>query len=97
MDARQAPRRRVCWTPDLARLFDEAVESLGGIDAATPNAIRRAMNADLTVNSIKSRLQKLRLTSRLPCGVGRSSDPTIMDQTRELSEQLDAELGKIHW
>jgi SHAQKYF class myb-like DNA-binding protein len=92
MDAPSAPGRRMSWTPDLVRLFDEAVESLGGIDSATPTSIKHAMDADLTIGNIKSRLQKLRLVRRAATDAG-----VLADQALEISRQLDAELGKMHW
>ena len=88
MGAPPAPVRRMSWTPDLARLFDEAVESLGGIDSVTPSSIKSAMGADLTIGNIKSRLQKLRLLRRAA---------SCADQSLEISMQLDAELGKMRW
>ncbi|CAN6456229.1 unnamed protein product [Victoria cruziana] len=59
------PRR--CWSPDLHRRFVNALQQLGGSQAATPKQIRELMKVDgLTNDEVKSHLQKYRLHTRRP-------------------------------
>lgn len=65
----QASRKqRRCWSTELHRRFVNALQQLGGSQAATPKQIRELMQVDgLTNDEVKSHLQKYRLhTRRLP-------------------------------
>ncbi|XP_074344045.1 uncharacterized protein LOC141683249 [Apium graveolens] len=56
-------RPRLHWTPELHLRFVRAVSELGGCFDATPKAIRKRMNVKgLTLEHIKSHLQKVRNT-----------------------------------
>ncbi|GMI98011.1 ULT1 INTERACTING FACTOR 1, HRS1 HOMOLOG5 [Hibiscus trionum] len=58
-------KNRRCWSPDLHRRFVEALELLGGCQAATPKQIKELMHVDgLTNDEVKSHLQKYRLHVR---------------------------------
>ncbi|GER50422.1 homeodomain-like superfamily protein [Striga asiatica] len=58
-------KQRRCWSPDLHRQFINALQQLGGAQAATPKQIRELMQVDgLTNDEVKSHLQKYRLHSR---------------------------------
>ncbi|MCO5553253.1 hypothetical protein L7F22_006774 [Adiantum nelumboides] len=60
-----APRKaRRSWSPELHRLFVDALQKLGGAQA-TPKQIRELMNVEgLTNDEVKSHLQKYRLHAR---------------------------------
>ena len=62
------------WSPDLENRFNEAVEKLGGLEEATPSNIRQEMNTDLTLDHIKSHLQKIR-RDNLVASRRNSTDP----------------------
>eukprot|EP00873_Tetraselmis_striata_P033934 jgi/Tetstr1/454198/TSEL_041117.t1 len=58
---------RTKWTPPLAALFDHAVARAGGLNAATPSAVRSAMApVEMSLAVIKSRLQAHRRDNRPP-------------------------------
>ncbi|KAI4295618.1 hypothetical protein L6164_035643 [Bauhinia variegata] len=61
-------KQRRCWSPELHRRFINALQQLGGSQAATPKQIRELMQVDgLTNDEVKSHLQKYRLhTRRVP-------------------------------
>ncbi|KAI3769839.1 hypothetical protein L6452_00953 [Arctium lappa] len=61
-------KQRRCWSTELHRRFVNALQQLGGSQAATPKQIRELMHVDgLTNDEVKSHLQKYRLhTRRLP-------------------------------
>ncbi|PWA76673.1 Homeodomain-like protein [Artemisia annua] len=61
-------KQRRCWSSELHRRFVNALQQLGGSQAATPKQIRELMQVDgLTNDEVKSHLQKYRLhTRRLP-------------------------------
>ncbi|KAJ4830095.1 hypothetical protein Tsubulata_017778 [Turnera subulata] len=61
-------KQRRCWSPELHRRFVNALQQLGGSQAATPKQIRELMQVDgLTNDEVKSHLQKYRLhTRRVP-------------------------------
>ncbi|KAF2305823.1 hypothetical protein GH714_008263 [Hevea brasiliensis] len=63
-----ARKQRRCWSPELHRRFVNALQQLGGSQAATPKQIRELMQVDgLTNDEVKSHLQKYRLhTRRMP-------------------------------
>ncbi|XP_057482099.1 transcription factor HHO5-like isoform X1 [Actinidia eriantha] len=55
-------RQRRCWSPELHRVFVDALEQLGGAHTATPKPIRELMQVDgLTNDEVKSHLQKYRI------------------------------------
>lgn len=51
---------RLKWTGDLSSLFDYAVQNSGGLEKATPSVIVRKLPAHISIDNVKSRLQKLR-------------------------------------
>ncbi|KAL6553134.1 hypothetical protein OROGR_006976 [Orobanche gracilis] len=56
----QQPQRkqRRCWSPELHRLFVDALDHLGGPEVATPKQIREEMKVEgLTNDEVKSHLQ----------------------------------------
>ncbi|KAJ6736673.1 TRANSCRIPTION FACTOR HHO5 [Salix viminalis] len=58
-------KQRRCWSPELHRLFVDALQQLGGYRVATPKQIREFMQVDgLTNDEVKSHLQKYRLHLR---------------------------------
>ncbi|KAL2231583.1 myb family transcription factor EFM [Sesamum indicum] len=60
-----ARKQRRCWSPELHRRFVNALQHLGGAQAATPKQIRELMQVDgLTNDEVKSHLQKYRLHTR---------------------------------
>ncbi|GER42217.1 homeodomain-like superfamily protein [Striga asiatica] len=64
-DHQSARKQRRCWSPDLHRRFINALQQLGGAQAATPKQIRELMQVEgLTNDEVKSHLQKYRLHSR---------------------------------
>ncbi|KAL8223823.1 hypothetical protein R6Q57_019298 [Mikania cordata] len=71
-------KQRRCWSTDLHRRFVNALQLLGGSQAATPKQIRELMQVEgLTNDEVKSHLQKYRLhTRRLP-----SSTPPSTNQS----------------
>ncbi|XP_078428479.1 transcription factor HHO2-like [Wolffia australiana] len=75
-------KSRRCWSQDLHRRFLDALNQLGGTEAATPKRIREIMKEDgLTNDEVKSHLQKYRLHSRRPCqtthGKGSSAQQVV--------------------
>ncbi|XP_073135362.1 transcription factor HHO3-like [Henckelia pumila] len=60
-------KSRRCWSPELHRRFEHALQQLGGSHVATPKQIRELMKVDgLTNDEVKSHLQKYRLHMRRP-------------------------------
>ncbi|XP_073053900.1 transcription factor HHO2-like [Primulina eburnea] len=60
-------KSRRCWSPELHRRFEQALQQLGGSHVATPKQIREMMKVDgLTNDEVKSHLQKYRLHVRRP-------------------------------
>ncbi|KAG2270400.1 hypothetical protein Bca52824_064955 [Brassica carinata] len=58
-------KQRRCWTPELHRLFVDALQQLGGPGVAIPKQIREHMQEEsLTNDEVKSHLQKYRLHIR---------------------------------
>ncbi|CAL9121963.1 unnamed protein product [Musa acuminata var. zebrina] len=58
-------KARRSWSPELHRCFLHALHQLGGSDVATPKQIRELMKVDgLTIDEVKSHLQKYRLHGR---------------------------------
>ncbi|XP_022961176.1 myb family transcription factor EFM-like [Cucurbita moschata] len=69
-------KARRCWSPDLHRRFVNALQMLGGSQAATPKQIRELMKVDgLTNDEVKSHLQKYRLHTRRPGPTLQASGP----------------------
>lgn len=68
-------KARRCWSPELHRIFLQALQQLGGSHVATPKQIRVLMKVEgLTNDEVKSHLQKYRLHTR-------RSNPTIQSTT----------------
>ncbi|XP_047333370.1 transcription factor HHO3-like [Impatiens glandulifera] len=60
-------KQRRCWSPELHRLFIDALNQLGGPLRATPKYIRDIMQVeDLTNDEVKSHLQKTGEIRRTP-------------------------------
>ncbi|CAL0309085.1 unnamed protein product [Lupinus luteus] len=54
----RAKMPRFRWTPELHHCFVHAVQTLGGVERATPKMILEMMNvAEITLSHIKSHLQ----------------------------------------
>ncbi|PSS29368.1 Myb family transcription factor EFM like [Actinidia chinensis var. chinensis] len=99
-----ARKQRRCWSPELHRRFVNALQQLGGSQAATPKQIRDLMQVDgLTNDEVKSHLQKYRLhTRRLPNATGTpANQPLVLsgglwmpqDQNGESSKQSSSQSG----
>ncbi|XP_028765812.1 LOW QUALITY PROTEIN: transcription factor HHO6-like [Neltuma alba] len=75
-----ARKQRRCWSPELHRRFVNALQQLGGSQAATPKQIRELMQVDgLTNDEVKSHLQKYRLhTRRLPASTATPGDQSVV-------------------
>ncbi|XP_010532126.1 PREDICTED: myb family transcription factor EFM-like [Tarenaya hassleriana] len=74
-------KQRRCWSPELHRRFLNALQQLGGSNAATPKQIRELMKVDgLTNDEVKSHLQKYRLHKRRPAthGGGNPQQPQLV-------------------
>nr|XP_043624573.1 transcription factor HHO6-like [Erigeron canadensis] len=77
----QASRKqRRCWSTELHRRFVNALQQLGGSQAATPKQIRELMQVDgLTNDEVKSHLQKYRLhTRRLPSNNSSANQSSVV-------------------
>ncbi|KAL3515244.1 hypothetical protein ACH5RR_022146 [Cinchona calisaya] len=97
-------KQRRCWSPELHRRFVDALQKLGGAQAATPKQIRDLMQVDgLTNDEVKSHLQKYRLhTRRVPTTTGASTNEPVVvlgglwmsqDQHDESSKQSNSQSG----
>ena len=87
-------KTRVSWTPELQLKFNDAVDSLGGVWEATPGSIRDMMRADLSLDHVKSHLQKVRkdaMLKSIPSGTKPGAGAPD-----ELSEQVDTEIVNVH-
>ncbi|KAF2316607.1 hypothetical protein GH714_041948 [Hevea brasiliensis] len=75
-----ARKQRRCWSPELHRRFVNALQQLGGSQAATPKQIRELMQVDgLTNDEVKSHLQKYRLhTRRVPTATTTSAKQSVV-------------------
>uniref|UniRef100_A0A2P2KHS1 HTH myb-type domain-containing protein n=2 Tax=Rhizophora mucronata TaxID=61149 RepID=A0A2P2KHS1_RHIMU len=73
-------KQRRCWSPELHRRFLNALQQLGGCQAATPKQIRELMQVDgLTNDEVKSHLQKYRLhTRRLPSAAANPANQSVV-------------------
>ncbi|KAL1558910.1 transcription factor HHO5-like isoform X2 [Salvia divinorum] len=55
-------KQRRCWSPELHKIFVDALQQLGGAQTATPKQIRECMKVEgLTNDEVKSHLQKYRI------------------------------------
>ncbi|XP_041991778.1 transcription factor NIGT1-like isoform X2 [Salvia splendens] len=55
-------KQRRCWSPELHKIFVDALQQLGGAQTATPKQIRERMKVEgLTNDEVKSHLQKYRI------------------------------------
>uniref|UniRef100_A0A5B7AQN9 HTH myb-type domain-containing protein n=1 Tax=Davidia involucrata TaxID=16924 RepID=A0A5B7AQN9_DAVIN len=99
-----ARKQRRCWSPELHRRFVNALQQLGGSQAATPKQIRELMQVDgLTNDEVKSHLQKYRLhTRRLPGAAATTANQSVVvlgglwgpqDQYAEVSKQSNSQSG----
>ncbi|KAL3651115.1 hypothetical protein CASFOL_007518 [Castilleja foliolosa] len=83
-------KQRRCWSPELHRLFVNALDGLGGAEVATPKQIREHMRVEgLTNDEVKSHLQKYRIhIRRIASG---SPGPAGLPWLRQ--PQMDANSG----
>ncbi|KAK3024541.1 hypothetical protein RJ639_043733 [Escallonia herrerae] len=96
-------KQRRCWSPELHRRFVNALQQLGGSQAATPKQIRELMQVDgLTNDEVKSHLQKFRLHNRrVPVTTATSANQSVVmlgglwmqDQCGESSKQSNSQSG----
>ncbi|CAN0878989.1 Myb family transcription factor EFM [Linum grandiflorum] len=71
-------KQRRCWSAELHRRFVNALQQLGGSQAATPKQIREIMQVDgLTNDEVKSHLQKYRLHTRRT-GIPPANQPLVV-------------------
>ncbi|KAK6916486.1 SANT/Myb domain [Dillenia turbinata] len=101
-------KQRRCWSPELHRQFVNALQQLGGSEAATPKQIRELMQVDgLTNDEVKSHLQKYRLhTKRIPAAAAPSpsnqqlvlfaSHDQYGDSAKPSSSQSGSPQGPLH-
>ncbi|KAL2477225.1 Homeodomain-like superfamily protein [Forsythia ovata] len=94
-DGQQRKQRR-CWSPELHRRFVNALQQLGGAQAATPKQIRDLMQVDgLTNDEVKSHLQKYRLhTRKVPPTTSTSSNQTVVLGGQWMSHEQHGESSK---
>ncbi|ESW28525.1 hypothetical protein PHAVU_003G293800 [Phaseolus vulgaris] len=90
-----ARKQRRCWSPELHRRFVNALQKLGGSQAATPKQIRELMQVDgLTNDEVKSHLQKYRLhTRRVPSASG--NQPVVVLGGLWMSQDQYNESSKV--
>ncbi|KAJ0744218.1 putative transcription factor MYB-HB-like family [Helianthus annuus] len=81
-------KQRRCWSTELHRRFVNALQQLGGSQAATPKQIRELMQVDgLTNDEVKSHLQKYRLhTRRLPSSNTSSANQYVESSKHGISQ-----------
>ncbi|KAL9660368.1 hypothetical protein QQ045_025181 [Rhodiola kirilowii] len=81
-------KQRRCWSPELHRMFVDALKQLGGSEVATPKQIRDIMRVEgLTNDEVKSHLQKYRLHIRkAPCPFSPTSTVPTASQDDILSK-----------
>ncbi|XP_073286820.1 transcription factor HHO2-like [Primulina huaijiensis] len=88
-------KQRRCWSPELHRRFVDALQKLGGAQAATPKQIRELMRVDgLSNDEVKSHLQKYRIHA---CRVGASTSanhPIVLGASWMLSRERCSEFSK---
>lgn len=66
-DSSGSAKERLRWTQELHNRFEDAVNSLGGADRATPKGILKTMGVpELTIYHVKSHLQKYRMSHWIP-------------------------------
>ncbi|KZV41150.1 hypothetical protein F511_10284 [Dorcoceras hygrometricum] len=83
-----ARKQRRCWSPELHRRFIDALQKLGGAQAATPKQIRELMRVDgLSNDEVKSHLQKYRLHARRVSTMNSSTDPVVLGRSWMSKEQ----------
>ncbi|XP_073041405.1 transcription factor HHO2-like [Primulina eburnea] len=81
-------KQRRCWSPELHRRFIDALQQLGGAQAATPKQIREFMQVDgLSNDEVKSHLQKYRLHTRKVSTTHPSTDPVVLGGSWMSKEQ----------
>ncbi|XP_022952414.1 transcription factor HHO6-like isoform X2 [Cucurbita moschata] len=97
----QSPGRkqRRCWSPELHRRFENALQQLGGSQVATPKQIRELMQVDgLTNDEVKSHLQKYRLHTRrvpsTPAARAAGQSPVVLGDLR-MSQDGCGESSKV--
>ncbi|KAH0879333.1 LOW QUALITY PROTEIN: hypothetical protein HID58_066727 [Brassica napus] len=95
-------KQRRCWTPELHRLFVDALQQLGGPGVAIPKQIREHMQEEsLTNDEVKSHLQKYRLHIRksdsnlekqsvvdLTCGIHHKKKKKVVKEEKHQREAI---------
>ncbi|XP_022972354.1 transcription factor HHO6-like isoform X1 [Cucurbita maxima] len=94
-----ARKQRRCWSPELHRRFENALQQLGGSQVATPKQIRELMQVDgLTNDEVKSHLQKYRLHTRrvpsTPAARAADQSPVVLGDLR-MSQDGCGESSKV--
>ncbi|KAK4424177.1 Transcription factor NIG [Sesamum alatum] len=91
-----ARKQRRCWSPELHRRFVNALQHLGGAQAATPKQIRELMQVDgLTNDEVKSHLQKYRLhTRKVPPTTSTSTNQPVLLGGLWMSQEQCGESSK---
>ncbi|KAL0454211.1 UNVERIFIED_CONTAM: Transcription factor HHO6 [Sesamum latifolium] len=91
-----ARKQRRCWSPELHRRFVNALQHLGGAQAATPKQIRELMQVDgLTNDEVKSHLQKYRLhTRKVPPTTNTSTNQPVLLGGLWMSQEQCGESSK---
>ncbi|XP_075493622.1 transcription factor HHO6-like isoform X1 [Primulina tabacum] len=91
-----ARKQRRCWSSELHRRFIDALQQLGGAQAATPKQIRDLMQVDgLSNDEVKSHLQKYRLHTRKVSTMHPSTNPVVLGGSWMSKGQYNSESSKL--
>ncbi|KZV17758.1 hypothetical protein F511_01567 [Dorcoceras hygrometricum] len=88
-------KQRRCWSPELHRRFVDALQQLGGAQAATPKQIRELMRVEgLSNDEVKSHLQKYRIHTRRVRASTSANHPIVLGASWMLSQKQHSESSK---
>ncbi|XP_019425216.1 PREDICTED: probable transcription factor KAN2 [Lupinus angustifolius] len=91
----RAKMPRFRWTPELHHCFVHAVQTLGGVERATPKMIFEMMNvAEITLNHIKSHLQHYR-TMKLEQQINEGIPSDGQQHIQQLSSESDHSVEEL--